>query len=866
MASVNDQQVRTPEVITDLITVNGHGVNGIAVDKLPNDSTKLVVASLLTKLLDELHQQVNAIDPNHTVFKDKSVITEPTLSPIFEEAELWKMNGFYLYDYRLIYNGDSELPGDVRLPNKGFSESGHYLIRINIAELNDGIVSFIDGNDKVYQHFTKPGNYYQEIQVTNTASDAFYFKITERNIDTRVVIDFIGIHFIKDRFYQYLTDKIQAIADINGGGYLSIEQYDIRMNLYDQLVQNALDEIIKGINVHLSARNPHHIDCGIIHAAPVDHAHTYADVGAASADHGHDLTKLGAAAIGHAHDGLYLTGDQINNLIHLALESRAAQVGLVAPMTILDAPMGILPDAFMDENIHPQVQLLVPSLLFHDSTSCFDLQAGMVSKSGMSNDTLPYLFSLLTDQYAVFDDTEPTVSLHYQFHTKRLVTGYKVFFDKDKGRPVDWDVYMDFDDYIHHGTISSELKEDHFEFTFMESVTCQSLTWCITNVDLGLDKTQWALRIQPVFGDVLPDTVGIVADTFVVAIPDSGAVKTITVDNSNGALRVYPNKHLENLPLFIYLDIANNEPVMGCTYFPPEIGTVRHGLILLWDYSKLFKYDAERNVYKHPFLGTYRSVPMDGSVQNLEMLYELTDDTKPVSVAPGIKFLDLEHIFDEPVMLTEYRLHWLKDHLKQMPESWSLSATVDMGTHTSNIIVDSVASYNKTMTTDGDVVYHKRFNKAYKILSMSLHLRTTREDGICLSQFIPFIGKDFYSIPKNTMYALNQAVPRIYIGKAWYHSSILHDPSNHGYAIENQYLGKTCTVPVNDLEVTENMKTYRVNNPYYSKEINCTLRPAVGTEGLHTTPIASVTSITEEGIYITTYSPTRFVVDISRRW
>ena len=110
------------------------------------------------------------------------------------------------------------------------------------------------------------------------------------------------------------------------------------------------------------------------------------------------------------------------------------------------------------------------------------------------------------------------------------------------------------------------------------------------------------------------------------------------------------------------------------------------------------------------------------------------------------------------------------------------------------------------------------------------------------------------------MYLGNSKTKTICLGTAKYSDT-------NGWRVYNQCIGRSCVIPINNLDMTEPYTEYVVPNPFHTVDIVANVQNYVLTDDEATnSPDAYVANITSDYITIYANTPFRYALSISRTW
>lgn len=875
MSSVKHQLVNTAVLETEEVRINGTTVNKIARER-ENSYNSLVCSKVVYDAYQELTTRLNTIDPDNVIFKDNSVITLPVIDPLFDSADGWvPSTGFELLpnDY-FVFTSEGYVAGgavgEIKLPTTAFTKTGRYLLKLTTTNVENCSFKLIDGegtllaviknNDSTFIHLEMDGSTTRStlriVPMSYSVSGA-YARFT-----------YCGIHFVTERFHQYLSDIVSTITDLDGGGYVTVTALNEAITSLQTSTTNEYETLRETLTeLYYRFEN---LSCDTIDAATRNHTHTPESIGAAPENHTHTPSEIGAAPVNHEHTQ-YVTNDTVGDIVDAAVASTIDSIVDTAPMLFLSGAVGVIPTEFREYNIVPPIQVILPSVIVHNAETPYDFDMGWVSspQTPVEGHPLANFVCGIDGKYVKFTD-QPT-HVHYTFHIERELLGYRIIFPEDS-KACDWWVYSDLNEFVHH--VSSDDNTREVRVVFMEAVSCNTLTFKFDSFRLDADL-QWGVRISPIFKDIEANSIGFTDSPVRLASSNSGHTSVYDLVLPD---KLAPAEPIIDAPLYIYTDIdhTTGDATIGYTYVRPEYGTIPFGSDILANNFSVNHISAA---------GRYIN-DMFGSIA----ISEASDPDAGIAVFDDNlvnydcvdKRVNFYFVFDKtPLAICGYELFWkctdadgnLDETIhSRIPEAWTLVITTEEvdedGVVTeADIVLDSVNVDNRNLSMFGsnDVTYYKHFKKQYYVKTARLTFTTTNVFGMVLTRIKPMLLEDFYCIPENTMYHLDIPKNRFYLGTATYREFQMGSAVCSGYTVKNQVLGKHCSIPVNNLNVCEQFSSYVIDNPYNCKELSIAIRTVLSEDNL-TPPHAVVTSVTAEKITISAYTEHRFVLDITRTW
>ena len=139
-----------------------------------------------------------------------------------------------------------------------------------------------------------------------------------------------------------------------------------------------------------------------------------------------------------------------------------------------------------------------------------------------------------------------------------------------------------------------------------------------------------------------------------------------------------------------------------------------------------------------------------------------------------------------------------------------------------------------------------------------MSVKTPRK--IALNKLYLYLSERYYSVSDNTMFLGNTPVRSAFLGTAVY-------DDNMGWKVNNTCIGRTCTVPINNLAFTEPYTSYVIPNPFNSTDIVATIQNYVLTDAeAEGVPDAYVQNVTPSHITVYSTQPFRYGLSIARTW
>lgn len=854
-SSMTKEIVLASSVVTETLTIGNKVVNEI-ISEIKNEPNKLLSASAVYSAFRNIRKVVDALDPANDVFRDKSVITEPLIDPRFLATDGWYATGYRFQSGKAVLIDKSVHSPYINLPANVFLKSGHYLLKVSVEKLEHAMLSLVGANNELLYVIDEPGTYYIEVPVDNSVSSNTFNLVTSNNSEiSTVIIDYLGIHFIAERFHHYLHTKLGEFLGTETSNLATRAYVNVLLNDLNDTIQTQLANLLDIVDEHTTnVDNPHNTTYEHTGAAPVLHSHNPQDINAAHEHHSHTLSALGAAAELHTHSQ-YVERQELSSIIDDTMLVTLSKVPSVRPLTILKAPTGILPYGLDGENIQTKTQILIPSLFNHDSEHLYDEEAGCIASSmiPVNDSKLSKLLELGSEDYVYFSTTT-LGSIHYSFHTKRKISGYTIHFVPEVSRLKEWDFYTNYNTFHHRGVVHN--PESPFMVNMLpEPIEMTSFTLNIKEIEKNVDaSTVWGIRLELHFVDVVENGFRVDFNDVRLSIPNSTSNLVLDIDHTT---TIVPDTHIEDVPLYVYLALNNNNsPYVNYTTIAPEYSMTRRGTNIT-KYLVDAEYSSVDGSYSHPVTG--KLIPN----RTINSLLDIFSPENTETVRINDSTVTLQLILPEPLVLCGYKLEFNLTDV--VPTEWSLEIKAVVNDTIQDIIIDSSKSFagNMIINPYGDTNVYRVDLPHYVISELKLNLKNNINSIIDILKFVPYFSKDWYCIPDNTMYTLLTPSNRIYIGTAEY----MDTGTNTGYIVNNSVLGSLTTLVLNELHPCSEFELYAIHNPFLTKQVSVSVNAiSVGGESGGGVPSAVVEEIDTNTIYIRTFSEHRFVVDIIRNW
>ena len=870
ISSLNGNNTSTPALVTDSITLNGTTVNSIE-SVNPTKADALISRSALDKELYNINRALKAVDPEGDLFQDLSVISMSLVDNYFSDESDWVIKDWILQDNYAYCKGPTSSDNSLGIANSVFSDNGYYYCFIDVGAIQSGYLE-LRLNGEFVNKLDKAKQYICELKINDVATDKVELVGCNISSNEAIRINSFGFYYLTDRFYYYLVDKIKKLATITSDNFITREEYSHAQDQFLAQFSALTTRYLAELRAHEEAINPHHISWDNIGAAAAQHTHpdyiTHTDFQLEV-----DNRMSNYAKVNHTHSE-YLSKDDASTLVKASIESRLKLLKIIPPNVISNGPTGLVPPRCSEVNISAPGTLLLPSTVQHNSKHTYDVDNGIVTTN--RKELLPEIPKVFAkDEYCIipWGTTGSGTTVRIQFHTERVISGYKLIC-KGTAKVTDWRVISGNTTFVHRVTnptnyVASGLLNT-CELYFDDPVTTDSLSFILLAKDGSDDNV--AISIEFIYSDLDLTDIGLTSKEFSLCMPEDGSNRTLTRESVKNTVRITPPVQVNNIPLYLFAQAspdANGDYDLSITssYIPVEIANTRKGVTALQDnYIDVAKTIVNgHESYNNPAFGVL-SIESGTSATDsaLKVIYDTTETSWKSEQSESGQVIITQSFASDNVLLMGYTLTWKKEDLGNIPSTWIL--TIE-GTDKSNkaitMVYDSVDSYYPFCSAEAnDIVYTAKFDTGVRVKKIYLTLTSNDTKVISLNRVDWFVSEHFYSIAQNTMYRGNDKVTRMCIGTA------VKDKDT-GWNVHNLYLGKSCVIPINDLELADTGEEYTIPNPFFTTDVIVTVynyQPSGVEEDIDNAPSAYVSSITCDKIKIITQTPFRYAASVCRTW
>lgn len=866
-SNMNTERVTTDTVETKSLILNQTTVVGVQTGAVNPKNEKLVGLSYVNNIVKKIDTALKAIDPDSDLYANLAAISLPLTDPYFSDHKAWKLNHWEIADNYAIYSSNSGSRDDNALTfaNTIYPNKGHYFAIIDVVSINSGYLEFRVNNEHVTT-IKDLGKTLVEFEIKDTSTDQVSLVAVGVNSAELITLNSISIHYLTERFYTYFTEMLLHKYSITPDNYVTHEAYEHAQQEFMNTFRALTTRYLAELEAHKNATNPHEITPALIGAATANHSHSeYLSASQCAAEVERHMANF--ALKNHTHPE-YLTEDEADTKIDDLVTDRMRTVLVTDPMIVVKAPAGILPSRWAQTNITPPVPILIPSVLDHNEEGSYDWVYGIATTnlSDLMNESAK-VFSrgkYGTIPQGVVTWGEGVVNFRMQFHTERKIEGYKITTYNSK--ITDWRVISGNTTFIHRVTdpdniITDEAGVSTCTIYFDEVVEAESLAFQLLNATLDTDGSV-KIGIEFLTVDFDKDSFGIAPEQYEIAVPFEGANDIRLVGESH--TKYTPEVIVDDTPLYVFYDAHKHEYVTS--YYPLEVNNTRRGIDVFTDKFLTIEQDSDTSIpsFTHPAYGKLSL--SEGQSREGSKLTNIYSSSTDGWISEGnTSTITITQTFNsDHVMLCGYLLNWRNEDIDNVPDSWTLSIEgTNVYGETVTVVLDSVEKYYPFYSVeDDDIVYHSKCHSTIAVKKLTLTMSTTKPNSaIALNKLFLYVSEHYYAVPLNTMYLGEKTTARICLG------SLIHNPDTGWVPRMDTCVGRTCVVPVNNLEPMIRYMDYYIPNPFHTQDVTVSVENYVLQDNeLGQTPQAYVSNISAEWITVTTTAPFRHGLAISRIW
>ena len=868
ISSLNGDNTSTPVVVTDALILNGTTVNSIeSVNPAKQDT--LISRSTLDKELYNINRALKAVDPEGDLFQDLSVISMSLVDNYFNDESDWVLKNWILQDnYAYCKGGIAD--NTLTISNHVFSDNGHYYCFVDVGAIQSGYLE-LRLNGEFVNKLDTARQYICELEITDVATDTVELVGCNISNNEAIRVNSIGFYYLTDRFYRYIVDKIKKLATITSESFITKEEYSHAQDQFLAQFSAMTTRYLAELNNHLTANNPHGISWDNIGAAEANHTHPeYITTSRFQIEVDNRMSNY--AKVNHTHSEYLLQADA-TGLISSTIEDRLRLLMILPPNTISSGPTGVLPSRFANTNVSLPASLLVPSTIQHAGKHSYDYNYGIVTTNKQDlMEEAPKTFA--KDNYCKIPWSVVGISatIRMQFHTERTISGYRLTC-KGSSTVTDWRVISGNTTFVHRVTNPNNYTTNGTlhtcELYFDTPVTTDAISFILLDKS-GTDNNIY-LNVEFIFKDLAITDIGLTNKEFSLCIAEEGSNRTITHDPTLAISKITPAVQVNDTPLYIFAQAAPDATgtytlSTVTSYIPVELDNIRRGLDALRNkYNNIVQSVVNgHEAYVNPAFGTLSlEVGASATGYKLTTIYDdSADGWKSERDTAGTVIL-LQTFESDNVLLMGYTLSWRVTDQDNIPDNWVLTVEgYDESNKLVTTVYDSVDAYYPFYSVeDDDIVYTARFDTGIRVKKVYLTFAANDTKVVAINKLMWYVSEHFYSIAQNTMYRGNDKVSRLCIGKA------VKDATT-GWSVTNLCMGKSCVIPINDLELTEVDAEYTIPNPFFTTDVIVTVHSyrLLDDEDDTYFPSAFVSSVTREEIKIISRVSFRYAASICRTW
>lgn len=868
-AQMTKENISAQKITTNSLNLAGHElsqvVTGTEPEGFPIDPLALITYGALDLALHELNEYMKVLDSNGGSLTDLALISLSLCNPYFDHPQDWVLNQWYIHDNIMSCNTNNS----PLIFSGKFTSAGKYLICINVSELMSGKLE-IYVNETWTSSIMKKGVHYKEVTITDPDNDQLKFVVKDMAKGDRVDLFSMSIHAIADRLYNFLIEKITSLASVDAEGYV---RQDVLVHTLDEFKQQfvaATKQYLQKLNEHENNKNAHSLTAKDIQAAAADHTHQDYITQATLKDLIED--RMGMYAKNDHQHLEYLTKEAARTIVRESIQEHLRSLISITSMIITKGVSGVIPSRFASTDISIPSSILLPTTINHAHDSSFDFRYGSISTNVEKlMDIAPHVFSLNMGEYGVIpDNIQLPINFCIIYHTPRSISGYRLRIRDAYLKK--WSIYNDNVTFLHQLSVTEEdytriSGNEYVKEIYFENIE-KSAMFSILIQDIEILSDTWEFKIEILYEDFENDNVfGITMDGFQFCVPTQGTNRLITVHDRMDPIVLAPDVLMEGIPVYVFggKELIEDEPSFSYSYYPPEYSSVRKGINAFLDKFKDIQLDrlSPKEMYDHPAFG--KLILDEG---HTAMGYKLTsiydsDDIGWKSDGLNSRISIVQHFSNPNVMLMGYLLSWNKADEQFVPDQWSLTIEgYQQDGKRVTVVMDSVAQYYPFYSVeDENIVYHKSFSRELHVSKLTLTMETKKETDpfIALNKLQLFLSERWYSIPQNTMFLGVNPVSQMCLGSARYTPGV-------GWEPYNLPIGKSCVVPINNLQLTTKETEYFIYNPFLTTDINVSVHNYTLNSHAGYSPSAYITSVTPSKIGVMCENPYWYALAISRNW
>lgn len=866
-AFMNSERVVTKELVGEALTINDVTVDGIESSVFNTVPDKLITRSTLDDTLASINRALKSLDPEGDLFQDLSVISLSLVDNYFSRTDDWIASNWFIQDNCMWYSKGTAA-NFLKINPGRLTNPGHYICIINVGNITGGKLE-LRLNSEWVATFRENKEYVVEVNITEPATDVVELVAVDVSPADIVRLDSFSLHFLTNRFYKYLVTKVASMVDVTPDNYVTQESYQQQQDVLASQFRTLIASCRADLSTHVNATNPHNITPELIGAATVDHTHT-GYVSISDVENTVNNSMSAYAKVNHVHTE-YMTVGNAYTYLDAALANKLEGMKVVDPFIVCKAVQAKLPSRYAQTDITPATTILVPSTQSNESSGSLDYESCIVTtnRSELMHEVANVFSADVTKKARIpVALLSSVVNFRIEFNHPRSIRGY-IIHCYDTNKLMDWKVITGNTTFIHRISNPNNYilsgNDNACEISFDTIKTVDSLSFMFMGNYTGDPSNDITLRIELLYTDLSTLAFGITNAGYELCIPDDGANLITAVPATPDITAIIPEVQIENAPLYVYANVNAARQVEYITsYYPIEVSNVRKGVNVLLDKFSSINRSAlhQEETYIHPAYGTLSLVTgRSASDKELKTIYDSSTNSW-YSDGDSNQVIIKQTINSNNVILKGYMLNWRNTDLGSIPDTWTLTIKgIDSEGIETTVVFDSVDRYYPFYSVeDDDIVYHCKFDNPLIVKQITLTMSTQNNRPIALNKLFLYLSEYYYAPSENTMYLGTTKVRTTCIGSCVYNNS-------KGWRVHNTCIGRSCVVPVNNLEMTEPYTTYTVPNPFNTTDVVVNICNYVLTDlEARNNPDSYVANINPDYITIYCNAPFRHALSISRTW
>lgn len=813
---------------TDEVVLNGKSINEFTSDFSSQSITTVPNSKALYDALQEVYGRIDTVVDN---IKDGAsgyeVLSKEVVSRKFAPISAEPDNGWRIVGWtqetlnspiKIVNTTGATPTNSLTIPSQHLSQRKNYLIVVYVSEISGELV-VRQTNGTVIGRISEAGNHAFVTSINPVYGDEIYLTSTNMGLNRTTALTSVYAGYIRDELTDYIIMLTQKTLESFGDGVVTV---DVVRELVRELVDQSLEELTARMSSLETKMDTVSELATTSAAAVVTLSENFEAHKTARNPHGTTYEDVGAAAAEHSHDE-YVRKVDLPSL---------ANIKAATPSTMTASPVGKQPSFIAGYHVGTGVPLSIYSKrLNHTSRHAYDPHAGI-----LYTNFFPVDWNIVSThgdngaRAAIIDNTADFKSMArkivYELHQPRQISQITIYKDQTAAVAAHPPSVTLFIDETSYGSFTLDILDTEMSRAIRLSPVVASKVTFVLAHNTTAEQIGFGFDLE--FGDVPTGYDYMVPVGVGVNVEDDLGIAVIAP-----TLAVLPF----NLPSVITEDhdytvtlLADDEKVLSVAVeeLPPTFDG--RGFMAMSD-------EFESNT--HPYFGSI--VPGVGFVDPTKA-YQLYNSNTPHQQSTD-NTLSFSHAFRVAMNVKAVRLLFddvtkLASHLKVVGR---ISATETIVLHDKDC--DNLASINEVVEISADV--------SRAIIGFEVTLTTTAGKTIVLDGCDVVFCVPSYSVTEQKW---SDNARRIVIGKIV--------KFGYGYRIVATAISNNgATIPVNNYDKTSHAKTYRIYNPYYTRNIEVVILP-ISDPGAQ----AYITGLDDRYIYIQAMSASRLMVRIDREW